>query len=215
MYPSESEILQAKNYLRNISSKISFKEGFSCYKKYREWRKSLSSTIDYSYGVTKIVFLDALENWVIKLDIPEDDPQDTKFYCKIEAENYQKACKNHLEWYFAETYYIGMVDEINVYLQRRADCKKAEYDVDDIFYKSASEVYTPWNTNESEDDRTNNINCCVQDFDIEQSLLAIYSNEKDCEDLINFAYENCINDLHNQNFGYINGHLVIVDFSGY
>ena len=37
----------------------------------------------------------------------------------------------------------------------------------------------------------------------------------DDEALVDFLLENCVNDLHEGNFGYIDGELVIIDFSGW
>jgi hypothetical protein len=139
----------------------------------------------------------SLGDWVIKVgfrDLSED-------YAEVEYKTYLKAQEHGLERYFPMTYFLGEFEETKFYLQQRAECVPEE--VHSKLIGKVSEIgryesYTlAWDAADSLED------------DVRAMLLF------DDEALVDFLLENCVNDLHEGNFGYIDGKLVIIDFSGW
>lgn len=176
--------------------------------------------IRYNYGATKFVLVcEDLENWVIKLsyEVSESFIEETGIFnfCEREAENYEAACKKGLEQFFAATYKVGIVQDVNVYLQERVDPDNElfyayfeEY-VDERYSECDREAENYWNMVEED----------IYDLGDEERLEAIFRQDytvEEIRELIEFCEDYDINDLHECNYGVTpDKRNVIIDFSGY
>lgn len=173
--------------------------------------------ISFFHGASKLVIIDEESDWVIKLsydcsiDVDEGMESD---YCKRELYNYEKACEEGIDKFFAEIHMVGEVDGIEVYLQEKLKVDDGvEEDVDKIFRDyvySLDESY--YDDIEDEDERRALLADEVYEMDEEERIEAIFGFE---ERLITFIENNDINDLHSGNFGYRGADLVIMDYSGW
>lgn len=163
-------------------------------------------------GCTKYVIIPDDSDYVIKigrLGLSKD-------YCAREALNYSKACEAGLERYFAKTFLFGEYDGINVYLQEKMRCDDSS--IDQTFFRYAESTYPSTRSEEKEEDLYyDDINYAVDGFDIYDTLRACFGECKETEELIKFCNDNDINDLHCENFGYLDYYddIYIIDFSGY
>lgn len=173
--------------------------------------------ISFFHGASKLVIIDEESDWVIKLsydcsiDVDEGMESD---YCKRELYNYEKACEEGIDKFFAEIHMVGEVDGIEVYLQEKLKVDDGvEEDVDKIFRDyvySLDESY--YDDIEDEDERRALLADEVYEMDEGERIEAIFGFE---ERLITFIENNDINDLHSGNFGYRGADLVIMDYSGW
>lgn len=173
--------------------------------------------ISFFHGASKLVIIDEESDWVIKLsydcsvDVDEGMESD---YCKRELYNYEKACEEGVDKFFAEIHMIGEVDGIEVYLQEKLKVDDGvEEDVDKIFRDyaySLDESY--YDEIEDDDERESILADDVYEMDEGERIEAIFGFE---EKLITFIEDNDINDLHSGNFGYRGADLVIMDYSGW
>ena len=160
--------------------------------------------ICHESGATKLVLIcKELSNWVIKLNLHDGKIN----FCDREVENYIKACDVGLGEYFAATYKIGAVEGVNVYLQR-----KACIDPDSIEYYFREAVMVDFEDCEASEDDIEEAMDVLGDDD---RLVAIFGNNSVVAKLVDFIFENEIDDLHSYNFGFVNEKPVIIDFSGY
>ena len=156
-----------------------------------------------SSGASKVcIGHNDLCGWVIKVGYTEKVSCD---YATVEYNVYRLAEEAGLAHYFPKTVYLGEFGGRAFYVQEYADCDeyavssdwyerlRDEYDEDGIEYDSD----TLWDT--------------IDEMDTCEKALLCFHNQELC----NFLIENEIGDLHEGNFGYINGYMVIVDFSGW
>lgn len=155
-----------------------------------------------SHGVTKVcIGHDDLENWIIKVGYTNTRLD----YATIEYENYIKALKAELSYYFPKTVFLGSFEGRDFYIQEWAACDEdsvtqdfcdllqEQYDEDDVEYN----IEELWST--------------VEDMEDDSKISLVFHDEK----LNDFLNDNDINDLHSGNFGYVDGRMVIIDFSGW
>lgn len=154
--------------------------------------------IKWFIGSSKVCFWDRfLGDWVIKVGLRNLSMD----YAEVEYEAYLKAKMYELEQYFPITIFLGELEGIKFYLQQRAECEPEQ--VQSKLIKRVSELegcnsYTlAWNI--------------ADDLETEDRIMFLFEDER----LANFILSNGINDLHEGNFGYIEGQLVIIDFSGW
>ena len=57
------------------------------------------------------------------------------------------------------------------------------------------------------------LNCSGDEY--VENLLSFHYDHKRLDNFLDFCEENDINDIHTGNVGYINGRLVVIDYSGY
>ena len=166
---------------------------------------SKETILKVSHGCTKIVVKFGDDDWVIKI------PYKTAVnYCKLEAENYAYAHRAKLTKYFAPCYFYGVIDEIPVYLQRRVE--KDDYAISSDCYQFAYNNL-PREDEENDDDYADRISDYIEnDMDDYEVTSAIIGENKK---LLDFIWNQDINDLHKGNFGYLNGAPVIFDYSGF
>lgn len=154
--------------------------------------------IELFVGSSKVCFWHpSLGDWVIKVgfqDLSEN-------YAEVEYKTYLKARECGLERYFPTTHFLGEFEETKFYLQQRA-----EYVPEEVHSKLIEKV--------SETGRYESYTLAWDAADnLEDDVRAMFLF--DDEALVDFLLENCVNDLHEGNFGYIDGELVIIDFSGW
>lgn len=221
MKPIEIEINKALDTVRDlipyglhevIKGEADNNEFFEDVKDYAD-----KNGISFFHGASKLVIIDEESDWVIKLsydcsvDVDEGMESD---YCKRELYNYEKACEEGVDKFFAEIHMIGEVDGIEVYLQEKLKVDDGvEEDVDKIFRDyaySLDESY--YDEIEDDDERESILADDVYEMDEGERIEAIFGFEKR---LITFIEDNDINDLHSGNFGYRGADLVIMDYSGW
>jgi len=167
------------------------------------WLKKHDNLFDTYYfadGSCKGVFCFPGIDWVIKFDYDKKHS-----YCGRELENYIAAKEAGLARYFPETLALRDYGHIHFILQERCDC--GEDEVQDIMFDSLKRRYTEWGDEVNDDDIWDEV------YDIEtHTALTCMFDDPELED---FVDERHINDLHTANFGKIDDHYVILDFSGY
>ena len=156
-------------------------------------------------GASKICIVSDNENWVIKIGFLRETntmlSADLRDYCEREALLYQEAIKSGCETHLAATYYGGCIDGIEFYLQERV---VANVCVIENRIKTQNSTH---NDTDYED--------CDGDDEYIRAVIND-DNDEEVEDLIEFAYEHDINDLHCGNWGIAkDGRVVIIDFSGF
>ena len=155
---------------------------------------------DIYAGASKGVIVPLDMDFVIKFDY------DTKPYCARECENYKAAMEAGLADYFPYTAFLCCVDEVNFYIQERAECGD-NCDVPELAFNSLKARCESWGDPFNENDIWDEI----EELDPDYAVNLIFNNE----DLAQFVLDHRINDLHMANFGTIYGRHVIIDFSGY
>lgn len=171
-------------------------------------------------GATKVCIVDrGNKNWVIKIGfirktVPYFVAHDsTEDYCMIEADHFQYANEWGVQEYFAATYLIGDIKGINIFIQEYAARDE------DLFEKLFKEhivntFYTPKEIEDFSSYDWESVDSQVDLLDDSERIYAVLGKER--EDLVNFAREYGINDLHNENWGITNDNrYVIFDFSGF
>jgi hypothetical protein len=170
--------------------------------------------IEFSMGMTKLVILDNLNTrWVIKTDLCGDD---YKEYCKLEARNYNRACKQNIEECFAATYYFASVKGFDFIIQERVTIDDGYND--EVFYQYVSRDIDP-SEYEDKDEYREKISDMAYDMNDEERIYAMLDESGynfDIEEIVRFIDDNDINDLHAGNWGVTaDGFTVMVDYSGY
>lgn len=154
-------------------------------------------------GASKACILhDDLPNWVIKVGYIEKVKLD---YAKLEYENYCLAEQAGLGYYFPKTIYLGDFNGRPFYLQEMAECDENQVSSD--WYERLRDQYEEAGQEYDNDTLWCTIDCMDDD---EKAYLCFHDPK-----LVDFLTDHRIGDLHEGNFGYIDGRMVIVDFSGW
>ena len=163
-------------------------------------------------GATRGVFMrndGELDRWVIKADFKTN----SYHYCALEAQYYEEAVAEGVDWAFAATYFLTEINGIYFYIQERLNCdcqdstseKLRDYiinecgvvqeeDEDDLDFQSRI-----WDYEDSWLEWDDVLVCLIGDADVEE-----------------FIYSHGINDLHEANYGLTEeGYFKVVDFCGY
>lgn len=166
--------------------------------------------ISCANGVSKLVFLsDSFGKWVLK--IPRDlDTLDN--YCEKEADNYADALEEGLDEFFAPTFFVEEYLGIPFYAQLRLDCNKAN--IQESFYSYAKMLCDSDNY-EDLDSYDDVVYSTADNLDTDQQIIAVFGDSDTTLRLCDFCEEREINDLHEANFGELDGVLLICDFSGF
>jgi hypothetical protein len=167
---------------------------------YDWFRDNMPKRYDIYEGACKgvIAFKDA--DYVIKFDYYGDES-----YCKLEANNYADAVAAGLARYFAETHFVCEIDGVTFVIQEKCDCDESMvYDSLGHYVRS---TYERECSEYNEDTIWDEVECLCEEGRAYEM----------CEDaaLAHFICNHYINDLHQGNFGFIGGRLVITDFSGF
>ena len=157
-----------------------------------------------SGAAKKCLFHEEFDNCVVKFCLEDFD------YCEREYTNYLAAIEKGFNDFFPYTDYLGYFNGIKFFVQEQAYCDNEA--ISSIWYHAILEDYIPEEEDENEYILNEKILDLLYDLEDEQRVSYCFGyNEK----LLDFLDEYCINDLHDGNFGYIDGEIVIIDFSGY
>lgn len=227
MKPTEKDINQAISTVRALFD-LGFKDALSFHEKKRDWginyelgwypwaadhEEDLEELdVELFKGETKAVIIDwNLNGWVIKIALNRaSNPRlpETN-YCEVEAENFAHAVEAGVDEFFAATYEVGELDGFKIFLQAAATIDEGE--TEEALYEFSSRAVSEWATESDAEDEAYSY---MDEMDDEDRILALMGEETP-ESLMTFLSTYEINDLHSGNFGIINNHWVIIDFSGY
>lgn len=172
-------------------------------------------------GASKVVIGDEMRDYVIKFQLPGSDFN----YCEREVETYHEAIALGLESRFAwcaklfnYPFVRGKhVIIIPIYVMEYCECGYESIDSEVHEYKY-KEFCSEHGYEENEDSLEEFGDSCW-DADgptvLEWAFSEWGSNEGERQEVISFLYKMRINDLHPGNWGWCNGHLVMIDYSGY
>ena len=155
------------------------------------------SHFEIYYGACKGVIVFDTADYVIKFDYYGSDS-----YCEIEADNYKYAVEAGLAHYFAETRFLTKVDGVTFTIQEQCVC-----DEDNVYNSLRNYVEETDCRDLNEDDIWSEVDEICESGRVHYIF--------DDEALNSFISLHYINDLHQGNFGFVNGRLVIIDFSGF
>lgn len=170
------------------------------YDVFEEIRDCCEDIIEVHRGATKIVFVSSGCDWVLK--IPFNSL--SKNYCEIECDNYKGACEEGYGKCFAPIYPIGDFENSHCYLMKKVEC-----DGDDSILTSTLREDYSYMSDEEFDDYYDGLDCTELTI---EAVAIEYGYDYD--EFYNFCGRWEIDDLHNENFGLDNGHIVIIDYSG-
>lgn len=157
------------------------------------------------HGATKLVIMSSeANNWVFKIPF-----KSCKYnYCQIEADIYEMACAENINEFFAPCYFLEKYDDVDIYVMMRADTSYNEL---------YSDLYGRLSDEGRSDEEVEDIMVEVEEDEsgYVEWLFPYYMNYDKFETFTDFLENANINDLHSGNIGYINGRIVLIDYSGY
>ena len=160
-------------------------------------------------GASRAVLIFDDFDYVIKIDF--SDMADEKYdFCDNEVYNYISAVSYNVSQYFAETWYGGRFEGVPFYLMEKAAINEDEIN-DDI--DSGSLANKSILSDESLEKSFPYMDCNTKSTITD--LFINYYDEEEIHELLDFCYSYAINDIHNENVGYIDNKPVIIDYAGY
>ena len=157
-------------------------------------------------GATKFcIYHKNFDNFVVKVT----SKTEAFDWCEREYTNYLAAVERGLGEFFPYTDFLGEFGDTKFFIQEYCECD--EDSVFSILYSKVEEDY-PRDENESDAEYQESIYQSVDDLEDDMRVVYIFGLN---EELLDFLGDYCINDLHSGNFGWLEGHYVIIDFSGY
>lgn len=168
------------------------------------WDNNLSDADFGAFGgATKVCITHPdLSNWVIKVGYTENVRKD---YASYEYNVYCAAEEAGLARYFPKTAYLGEFCGRAFYVQQEANCDEDQVTSD--WYERLRDQYDE----EGAEYDVDNLWCEIDDMDSLDKAMLVFGDEELCD----FLSEHRVNDLHEGNFGYINGYMVIIDMAGF
>lgn len=130
-------------------------------------------------------------------------------YCEAEAEYFEMAVKENVDFAFAKTEFFGKANNHPIYFQQKCSMFDAERSSRQKEYESRTEK--DYN---SISKYKNSFDCCRIDEDWLLDFFFFWGGDA-LESFMRFIEEYSICDLHNGNIGYLHGAPVLVDYSGY
>lgn len=156
-----------------------------------------------SSGATKVcIGHDDLCGWVIKVGYTENVKKD---YATYEYNVYCAAEEAGLAQYFPKTLYLGEFYGRPFYIQQEADCDEDQVTSD--WYERLRDQYDE----DGEEYDIDSLWCEIDDMDSLDKVMLVFGDGELCD----FLSEHRVNDLHEGNFGYIRGCMVIIDMAGF
>ena len=173
-------------------------------------------------GATKLVIISSeADNWVFK--IPFNDYKSN--YCQREADIYEMAVKSkyskdqlindavvssdneNIGEFFAPCYFLENYDDVRIYVMERAEM---------TYGRLYSDLYERLSNEGRSDEEAEEILEEVEDCnEYVEWLFPYYTNCEKFDALTRFLESAHVNDLHSGNIGYINDHVVLIDYSGF
>lgn len=188
---------------------------------YGEWERNhyQEAADDYGFnfcsGETKMVFwLSDNHDYVIKIPfLTKYDGTPTFDYCRAEVRNFKKAIDATLDKHFAWCEKLMTYLGYPIYIMEYCDCD--EYGLQDLIYEYGKQQQRIMAEDDGidEDDYQDDY---YEDTSSEEAVWDYLCSVWDDADVVaDFCFKNYITDVHSANVGWLNGHLVIIDYSGY
>lgn len=166
---------------------------------------------NYDFGATKLAIMPRNKDYVIKIPFQGDyegiftgaSSECEWDYCNVEVERYYDICSTPFKDCFAETIFIGYINDYPIYLQEKCTPFNNSYDKTKEKKKKMNSFLRK-------------IDCYYElnsDWCID--LLKYYGPKKFKEFLALIKKLKWDDDLTYDNVGYKNGHPIIIDFSGF
>lgn len=156
-----------------------------------------------SGGATKVCIGHSdLSGWVIKVGYTKGVKKD---YATYEYNVYCAAEEAGLARYFPKTVYLGECCGRAFYAQQMARCDEDQVTSD--WYERLRDQYEE----EGVEYDADNLWYEIDDMDSLDKAMLVFGDEELCD----FLSEHRVNDLHEGNFGYIHGCMVIIDMAGF
>lgn len=185
-----------------------------------DWKKT--GVFDYEFGATKLVIIPANYDFVIKIPFNggwssyscEYEYFKCENYCEEEIDIYYNAKDNGFEQFFFPLKEIEYKNNI-VYIQEK---------VDNVYCDEETKAYSNYDSKQIIlDSRSKHsgreLSYALDKLPLDWEATCLDTLNGDIlafEDFIRFLSEyGIINDLHEGNIGYKNGHPVIFDYGGY
>ena len=166
------------------------------------------------HGMTRVVVINEDFPWVLKFNFKNEKMR--RDYNFLEAKYYELACEEGIEEFFAATYFLKNIDDVDVYVQEKVEAD--EDAVSSSFFEYTLENYFSDRVVENEEDE-DKLNDDAWDeansLDNEERIYAMIENYSDARRVVDFASKYQINDLHSGNWGYRDAQPVLIDYSGY
>ena len=163
-------------------------------------------------GVTRVVVIPENFDWVLKFNFQNEELlQD---YNRLEVQHFEKAIEKGLDKYFAAIYQVGAIDGLMVYAQEKVVADE-DYVTSSFFQYTLDKYYNHIEYDDMYEDARNDAAWEeANTLDTEDRIYALI-NDGMADQLIDFIYENDINDLHSGNWGYRGTEPVMIDYAGY
>ena len=161
-----------------------------------------TTCITMAYGETKCVIMGD-NGWVYKIPFENKNYN----YCDEEAEIYEKAVEEKIEKFFAPCYFLEKIDGLNIYVMACAEVSVGDLH-DDLRRRLSSE-------GRSDEEAEDIVIEAEDNAEFVEWLFPYYAGDVDFDKFLEFLSEENINDLHSGNIGYIDGNVVLIDYSGY
>ena len=178
--------------------------------------------LQFSNGATRLVMWSEDEEYVIKIQFNEDHEYYGNNYNELELAAYNAAVENGWEDMFApiaKLFDYSFTDSIRVGVYAMAYCDCDQYGIEDETYRRSFDKYCKEYGRDPEDRETQeefSDDWCEYDGNYIESALSYNGyQEHDYDKFCDFLRNQRINDLHSGNWGYLDGRLVLVDYSGY
>lgn len=195
---------------------ISRQNGHNNFYKWNEMHREYLSHIGCvaCCGVTRVVIISDQLDWVIKVNFISDNT--TPDYNELERDHFQSAINAGLDQYFAAMYYVENIDGIEVYAQEKV--RADEDSVSSSFFEYTLENYYNKVNYEQEGVTEDEVNDAAWEESIglenEDRIYAMITDGM-AREVVDFIFENDINDLHSGNWGYRGDEPVLIDYAGY
>lgn len=204
--------------------------GFDAYlrgeQSYFDWRygsgEDLPEDIWAASGATRVVFGTYSEPSVVFKMLQDRNDID---YNASEAFIYQRAIEAGVSEWFAWTEKVETIEVngVKTYIYAMDFCDVDGDQLENASYDLAVQEYLADEgltlEEMSDDDRENMYHMiddsyCGDSEGIQHYMFATYNYEDMCN-LFNFLEDNFVNDTHAGNWGYLNNHLVLIDYGGF
>jgi hypothetical protein len=176
--------------------------GDPSYENFKAWVSEESPENEHfniNWGLTKGVIIHHDLEWVLK--IPFGYQKNNENHCRIETHNYQNAIAFGVEDMFAETHYLMDFFNLPCYVMRKVEC--GEFALDDHGSAILGGDEYSYSRDESESE------------ELVEELICAYYGEERFNKYCRFCKDNGINDIHEDNIGWIGNRPIVIDYSGF
>lgn len=176
---------------------LDFRREYSCWFTFEFENKTVG--VELYYGATKAVIHVSDEPTLVKIGF-----SDFKInHAEREANVYAEACVNEVSQFFVPCHKLGKIYGHSIYEMDYVDADES---------RVTSDMWRKCSESMSGDEISNAINdddCYIE------NLFPFYYSEEEMSKLCDFLSDLEIDDLHSGNIGYLDGRIVLIDYSGY